>query len=275
MGAETEDHLELNRDLWDKRVRAHLDARLYPSEQVEDGSYRVSDLDVDEVGEVHGRRLLHLQCNAGADTLFWARRGASVVGVDFSREAITEAQRLAQVTELSAQFICADIYDLPKHDVGTFDIVYTSMGVLWWLPDLDAWARLIASHLHDGGIFYIHEIHPFAMTLRDDDTGTPVVKMDYFGSPEPELFESTGTYYEADDDFASEPATECGWVHPLADVVTSLCRGGLRIEHLHEHPYTNFRMLPSLVQNEDGLWVRPDDQPRLPLTFSLLARRQR
>src|SRR5690349_9484336 len=102
--------VELNRDLWDKRVRAHLEYKLYPSAAVEDGTYAVCDPEPDEVGDVQGKRLLHLQCNAGADTLWWARQGASVVGLDFSQEAIAEARRLADVTGLDASFVCSDVY---------------------------------------------------------------------------------------------------------------------------------------------------------------------
>ena len=272
MGVEASKFIELNRDLWDKRVRAHLGDGLYPSDEVEAGTYVVGLPDVVEVGDVSGRRLLHVQCNAGADTLYWARQGATVVGVDFSVEAIIEARRLAAVTGLAAEFVCSDVYEIRGHDLGLFDIIYTSMGVLWWLPDLTAWAQVVADHLAAGGFFYINEIHPFAMTLADRN-GQLVVATDYFGSMEPLVFETTGTYYDAADDFAAEPATECGWVHTLGEVVTSLSQAGLRVEYLREHRSTGFRMLRSFVQDDRGMWHPPEGQPRLPLTFSLLAHR--
>lgn len=265
-------YLELNRDLWNKRVRAHLGARLYPSESVEAGTYVVGQPDAVEVGDVRGLRLLHLQCNAGADTLHWARQGASVVGVDFSSEAITEARRLAAVTGVPAEFICSDIYAVHEHDLGRFDVVYTSMGVLWWLPDLAGWARIIAEHLTEGGFFYINEIHPFAMTIDDDD-GRLVLANSYFGSSEPLVFPSSGTYYESGDDFEAEPGTECGWIHSMGDIITALSTSGLRIEYLHEHPFTHFRMLPSFVGDDRGQWRPQPGHPDLPLTFSLRARR--
>lgn len=140
MAGDSAAHVEPNRDLWDKRVRAHLAHGLYPSERVENGSYRILEPDVTELGDVAGRRLLHLQCNAGADTLFWASVGAIVTGVDFSEVAIAEATRLATVTGVDATFIRSDIYDLRPQVLGRFDIVYTSTGVLWWLPDLRRWA---------------------------------------------------------------------------------------------------------------------------------------
>ena len=264
--------VERNRDLWDKRVRGHLREGLYPSAAVEDGTYTVGLPDRIDIGDVDGRRLLHLQCNAGADTLYWARQGASVVGVDFSVEAVAEAQRLAVATRTDAEFVCSDIYALRAAGIGTFDIVYTSMGVLWWLPDLDAWAELIADHLKPGAFFYIHEIHPVAVMLADDAEGQLIVNHDYFGTGDPVTFETTGTYYDAPG-FAAEPATECGWVHTLADVVTSLTDAGLRIDYLHEHATTAFRMLPSLERDRDGQWTTAPGTPRVPLTFSLRASR--
>jgi len=269
VASEQDEFVAKNRDLWDKRVRGHLREGLYPSGSVEAGTYTVGLPDRLDVGGVSGRRLLHLQCNAGADTLFWAREGASVVGVDFSSEAIGEARRLAATTGLEAEFVCSDIYSLPSVGLGRFDIVYTSMGVLWWLPDLVVWSQLIAQHLAPGGFFYIHEIHPAAMTLADSD-GTFVVANDYFGTGEPLVFETTGTYYDAPG-FAAESGTECGWVHSLAEVVTALADAGLRIAYLHEHPTTAFRMLPSLVRDHDGRWTTAADTPRIPLTFSLKA----
>jgi SAM-dependent methyltransferase len=263
--------VEANRDLWDKRVQAHLEHGLYPSHAVESGTYGIEEPEATELGDVGGLRLVHLQCNAGADTLAWARLGAEVTGIDFSAAAIAEARRLAGATGLAATFVCADLYALPA-DIGTFDIVYTSMGVLWWLPDLDRWAAIVARLVADGGRFYLYEIHPTSMALvaRDDHFE---IGEDYFGPGEAIVFETTGTYYESPDGFAAEPAMEHGTVHTLGEIVTALCRAGLTIEFLHEHPWTKFRMHPLLERGADGDWSFPAGQPRVPLTFSLLARR--
>jgi SAM-dependent methyltransferase len=194
-----------NQDLWDKRVRAHLAFGLYPSVGVEAGTYELGDPDLAELGDVAGQRLVHLQCNAGADTLAWARRGAIVTGIDFSDVAITEARRLAAPTGIDATFVCADLYALPG-PLGTFDIAYTSMmGVVRWLPDLDEWARVVTGLLVPGGRFYLHEIHPVAACLRDRNDHLEFGE-DYFGDGSPIVFETTTTYYQAPDDFAAEPA---------------------------------------------------------------------
>lgn len=269
--ANVDDFLALNRDLWDKRVRAHLAHGLYPSAAVEAGTYEIGSPEVDEVGDVGGKRVVHLQCNAGADTLYWARRGATVTGVDFSLEAITEARRLAAATGAPAEFVHADVYDAARLGLAPADVVYTSMGVLWWLPDLDRWAQVIVALLAPGGFFYIHEIHPFAMTFSERPGDGPlVVEHDYFGDGGPMVYETDGTYYEATD-FSAEPGTECGWTHSMGKIVSSLAAAGLRIDFLHEHGATAFRMLPAMERGADGRWRLPRDRPRVPLTFSLRA----
>jgi SAM-dependent methyltransferase len=245
---------------------------LYPSDQVEQGEYRISEPDVTEMGDVSGLRLLHLQCNAGADTLFWASQGAIVTGIDFSEVAIQEARRLSKARNLGTTFIHSDLYELRSSEIGTFDVVYTSTGVLWWLPDLKRWAEIIAELLEPGGTFYIDEIHPVAGALADRD-GAFVFAEAYFSTGDPIVFESDGTYYETSPGFAAEAGTECGWIHTLGDIVTSLCEAGLVVEFLHEHPFAHFRMHPSLQRGDDGLWRSAPDLPDLPLTFSLKARR--
>ena len=267
----SDDAVAANRDLWDKRVRAHLQHGLYPSARVEDGTYDVAEPEISEVGDVRGLRLVHLQCNAGADTLAWARRGAIVTGVDFSSEAITEARRLASVTGIDATFVCADVYALPD-DLGPFDVAYSSMGVLWWLPDLDRWAAAVARLLVPGGRFHLHEIHPISMALTEQD-GRIELTEDYYGPGEPIVFETTGTYYDGGPDFAAEPATEAGTVHDLGTIVTAIAGAGLRIDRLTEHPSTTYRLHESLVWGEDGRWTFTPGRPRMPLTFSLAATR--
>ncbi len=262
---------EANRDLWDKRVRAHLAHALYPSARVEAGTYDVSPLELDELGDVTGLRFVHLQCNAGADTLAWARRGAVATGVDFSAEAIAEARRLSAATGIDATFVCADVYDLPA-DLGPFDLVYTSMGVLWWLPDLDGWAASVRGPLRPDGRLYLHETHPLRPCMSTGDVPVTLVESN-FGTGEPEVFETTGTYYDAPAGFAAEPAMEHGTLHDLGEIVTALASAGLRIESLREHASSTFRMPPSLVWGDDGRWTWPPGAPRLPLTFSLVATR--
>lgn len=163
--------LELNRGYWDEATRLHLRGDLYGVQEFKAGGCRLHRVEVEEVGDVRGKRLLHLQCHFGLDTLSWARHGAVVTGVDFSTESIAGARRLAGETGIQAEFVCSDLYELPETlpSFHSFDIVYTSYGVLCWLPDLASWAGVIARYLKPGGFFYIAEAHPSARMFPLDE----------------------------------------------------------------------------------------------------------
>jgi SAM-dependent methyltransferase len=217
------------------------------------------------VGDVAGKSLLHLQCHFGMDTLSWARLGAQVVGADFSDEAITFARALASEVNLPAAFVCSNVYDLPAALEGQFDIVYTSYGVLLWLPELDPWAAVVAHFLKPGGFFYIAEYHPLISMIGDDGH---TFEYPYFHTPDPIKLRSTGSYAAPNAPGFSH--TEYNWSHSLADVVNALIRAGLRLEFLHEFPYR-----PSSVYTpeklEPGMTPPGDWKVELPHVFSLRA----
>jgi SAM-dependent methyltransferase len=224
--------LDNNRSLWNGWTRLHKPSRFYDVESFKAGRSTLEPLELEEVGEVAGKSLLHLQCHFGLDTLSWARRGAHVAGADFSDEAITFARSLASELDIPARFVCSNVYDLPAALEGRFDIVYTSYGVLSWLPELDPWAAVIAHFLKPGGFFYIAEFHPFIFMLGDDGR---TFEYPYFHTPDPIKVLSTGSYAVPDAPGFSH--TEYNWSHSLADVVNALIRAGLRLEFLHEFPY--------------------------------------
>jgi SAM-dependent methyltransferase len=227
-------------------------------------------LEREELGDVSGRSLLHLQCHFGLDTLSWARLGARVTGVDFSPQAIDLARSLAQELELDARFICSDIYALPEVLSQRFDLVYTSYGVLTWLPDLEGWAEVVAHFLRPGGTFYIAEIHPFAMVFSDLEDATDLeVHYPYFPTPEPMRFEQEGSYAAPGEETKQRVTYE--WAYPIGDVVDALIGAGLRIEFLHEFPFACFQMVPFLEVDEEGRWWLPEKKELIPMTFSLQA----
>ncbi|MFP3898390.1 MAG: class I SAM-dependent methyltransferase [Dehalococcoidia bacterium] len=173
-----------NRVLWDEMARVHF--RAYKEVEILRDVKEVLDgIELREVGDVDGKRLLHLQCHIGTDTLGWARRGAIVTGVDFSAEAIACAQRLRDELRLEARFIQSSVYDLPLLLTEQFDIVYSSRGVLCWLHDLDEWARIINRLLMPGGIFYLMESHPIVHALEEESPDLISFASRYFHSPEP------------------------------------------------------------------------------------------
>jgi SAM-dependent methyltransferase len=263
-------YLKANRALWDEWTAINYRSDFYNVEAFKNGLNRLRPYEMEEVGPVEGKDLLHLQCHFGLDTLCWARLGARVTGVDFSEAGIRQARQLASDVGMSARFVVSDIYDLPNRLQGAFDIVYTSRGVLGWLPDLEGWARVIAHFLKPGGIFYITEIHPSVLVFDDDEGVTELrVRYPYFRTAEPLAFKVQGSY--ADRSARVNQEVEYDWNHGLGEIVTALSGAGLRIEFLHEFPFCEWP-ISFLLPAEDGRYLLPADlDGKLPLFFSLKA----
>ena len=260
-----------NRELWDEWAAINAGSELYRLAEFKAGGNKLHPLEREEVGPVEERSLLHLMCHFGMDTLSRARLGAIVTGVDFSPEAIRMARELSAELGIPARFLCCDLYDLPEHLDETFDVVHTSYGVLSWLSELEGWARIVSRYLRPGGAFYIAEIHPACM-LFDESVPSAEwrVGYDYF-QEEVRSFDVKGSY--ADPSVAVKSLRSYEWFYTLGRVVSLLIREGLRIEFLHEHPFTVYQALPFLEKREDGYWHLPASMPRVPLLFSLRASR--
>ncbi|GAB4308592.1 MAG: hypothetical protein Kow0097_09250 [Candidatus Bipolaricaulota bacterium] len=185
---------EWNRRRWDEVARVHVGA-YREVELLRTGQEVLDEIELREVGDVLGKRLLHLQGHIGTDTLAWARHGAIVTGVDFSEESIKSAEALRDELGLEARFIRSNVYDLPDVLSEVFDVVYTSRGVLCWLRDLTAWAGIIARFLAPGGIFYLMESHPILNALEERPTGELAFIHPYFHRPEPVRGEAGGPDY--------------------------------------------------------------------------------
>lgn len=266
-----DEYLRENRQHWEEAARHHPETDFYDVEAFLDGETTLQALEREELGDVAGKRLLHLQCHFGLDTLSWAREGAEVTGVDFSAEAIELARELAAETGLDerASFVEANVYDLPEVHDGDYDVVFTSYGVLGWLPDLQRWAEVISSFLRPGGTFYLAELHPITATLPFDFDGEEATfAYPYFTTDEPTTFEGEGTY--ADPDLELEHGRTHVWPHSLGELLTALLDAGLDLRFVHEHQFATYRQFPGLVQGEDGYW-RFDGDVNLPLTVSTKA----
>lgn len=265
-------YLTANRDHWDDLVPLHARSAFYDVEGFKAGRITVGRLERQELGDVRGKSLLHLQCHFGLDTLSWARLGARVTGVDFAPRAVDLARALAAELGLDARFVCANIYDLPDVLDEQFDVVFTSYGVLTWLPDLRRWAEVVAHFVRPGGIFYIVEIHPFVMVFDDDENATALRVHDgypYFPSAQPLAFDDGGTY--ASSETLTEHLRTYEWPYTLGDVVTFLIDAGLRVEFLHEFPFACYRAFPFLEEDDEGRWWLPGRKASIPMTFSLKA----
>lgn len=256
-----------NRSLWNEWARIHAASDFYHLDDFKSGAITLNDLERGEVGPVAGKSLLHLQCHFGLDTLSWARLGANVTGVDFSNEAITLADQLAQALNIPARFLCSDIYALDDLLQEQFDIVYTSYGVLSWLPDIPRWAKIAADRVKPGGFFYIAEFHPFSWVL-DDEAQEYRLRYPYFNR-DVMAFQVQGSY--ADRAAKVETRVEYGWNHTLGEIITSLIDAGLTLEFLHEFPFSVYEQLPYLKPDDQGLWRQNDEPAMMPLIFSLKA----
>ncbi len=259
------DWLRINRENWDDRVAVHAGSEFYDLPGFRAGRSTLRPYEPDEVGDVTGKRLLHLQCHLGLDTLSWARLGAEVTGLDFSPASVDGARALALETGLDARFVVSDVYDA-RAALGDerFDVVYTGFGALVWLPDVHRWARVVASLLAEGGFLYLAEFHPLSEVLGADGRS---VAYDYF-SPDGETYDDPHTYTDGP---ALTKTLSVQWHHPLGEVVTALAEAGLRIEFLRERATTLFQSNEALVRTGPDEYVFPAGHPRVPMTYSLRA----
>lgn len=217
-----------------------------------------------ELGDLAGQRVCHLQCHLGGDSLSLARLGARVVGVDFSARAIELATRRAAAGRYAdqVQFLQATVEEAPAVAGGSFDGVYTSWGVLCWLPDLRSWSAAVAALLRPGGWFYVAETHPYAVAVRSEDGP--------YGGAVPIFTEEHGDYTDAGAVF--EYPQQWEWAHGLGEIVTAVAAAGLRVEFLHEHSTAAWNLNdPAFQPVGDGLWELRGST--LPLSFSLRAQK--
>ena len=255
-----------NKEAWNNKTPFHLKSELYDLDSFKEGRSSLNFIELEELGEVKNKTMLHLQCHFGQDSLSWTRMGAKVTGVDFSDEAIKAAKSLNDELNLDARFICSNIYDIENHLNEEFDIVYTSYGTISWLPDLKEWGRLVSRYLKPGGTFYIVEFHT-VLWMFDDDFKK--FKYSYFNIAEIEE-EVEGTYADLK---APLKQKQYGWNHPLCDVINSLVENGLQIEFLHEFPFSVYDVFPNSVKGKDG-WLRIKGfEDIIPMMYSIKAKK--
>ncbi len=276
------DWLEANRAQWDERVPVHVASEFYDQTALREGRGRLYRIEEAELASLYpegleGLRVLHLQCHFGADSLVLAQRGASVVGLDFSRPAIDQARALASEVGLAdrARFVHANVYDarhmLPEPE--SFDLVFTTWGTITWLPDIVEWARIVAWFLKPGGRLYFADNHPAAQVFDGADaaTGLPVFSYPY-SHPGQAIVAEDGADYATDAVLQQTRSFE--WQHPLGEVVEALLDAGLRLEFLREHYEVPWRMHEALVDRGEGMWGWPAER-WLPLSVSIAARAPR
>lgn len=269
------DYRDINRASWDERAPAHAASPDYALARFAADPAFLSDVvrfDLPRLGDVTGLRGVHLQCHIGTDTVSLARLGARMTGLDFSPAALAEARELAARAGADVPFVQADVYDAPAVlSEGGFDLVFTGIGALCWLPDIRRWARTVAALLRPGGRLFLREGHPMLWSLADArEDGLLVVDYPYFERPEPVVFDEGGTYVQTDVVFTSNLTHE--WNHGLGEIVTALLDSGLDLTMLTEHDSVPWEALPGqMTRDGHGEWRLADRPWRVPCSYTLQA----
>lgn len=269
---ELDAHRAANLANWNERVAGHMAPDGYGVGEFVADPDRITGVvrfDSAVLGDVTDLTLLHPQCHIGTDTLSWAKLGARVTGFDFSPAAIGAARDLTHRLGLDATFAECELYASPDSIDGQFDIVYTGVGAINWLPDIAAWGRIMAGFVRPGGRFYIREGHPMMNALDDfRDDRELVVGYRYFDNGEPQRWVSDESYLGS---ATLENAETYEWPHPISDVVNSLIDAGLVIQRLDEHKHLDWRFFHFMEETDEGFVLPEDLRDRVPLQYSILA----
>jgi SAM-dependent methyltransferase len=261
------DWREANRELWEEMAAIHPQTAEYGLDELVAGRENLRPWEPEELGPVDGLDLIHLQCHIGTDSVGWARRGARVVGLDFSPTALAAAAELAARCGLDMEWVESDVYDAVAAVGGrTFDVVYTGVGALNWLPDMTRWAQVVRALLRPGGVLYLYELHPTWMMLVGDGK---TKCMDAIDAPFRRWEDDDPTSYA--DDAPMQHSVSYERAHAVGEVLTAVLDAGLTIELLHEFDVTP-APTPWLLTGDDGLRRFPDGEFRFPLSYSLRAR---
>jgi SAM-dependent methyltransferase len=259
-----DDYQSVNKKAWNKQVDVHVASEFYNVPDFLKGKNSVPEIDLNLLGDIKGKSILHLQCHFGQDTLSLARLGANCTGIDLSDKAIEKAQELNKELGLDAKFICCDVYETPNHLEEKFDIVYTSYGTIGWLPDLDKWAKVISHFLKPNGKLVFVEFHPVVWMFDDDFT-----KIQYHYHNESSIQEeNTGTYADKN---AAISNKYISWNHSLSEVFQSLLNNGLQIEYFEEFDYSNYNCFNETIEFEPNKFRIKHLENKIPMMYSLIA----
>jgi SAM-dependent methyltransferase len=273
-----DDYRALNRAGWDERAPAHAASPDYGFERFVTDQEFLSDVvrfDLPRLGDISGLRGVHLQCHIGTDTVSLVRLGARMSGLDFSPAAIEQAETLAARTGLKVDFHVADVYDAVEVlGEASYDLVFTGIGALCWLPSIERWAQTVAGLLRPGGRLFIREGHPMLWSLAESrPDGVLLVDLPYFEMVEPQVWTEGGTYVETDVDFTQNVSME--WNHGLGETVTALLNAGLDLTALVEHDSVPWEAMPGqMTKDSAGEWRLTDRPERLAASYTLQARRR-
>ncbi|SFT90711.1 Methyltransferase domain-containing protein [Lishizhenia tianjinensis] len=262
-----ENYIAINKDNWNQRIAAHLTSDFYDHESFKAGNSSLNEIELDLFEDLKGKRVLHLQCHFGQDTISLARMGASTVGVDLSDEAIKVAKACAQELNADASFICCDVYDLHHHLDEKFDVVFTSYGTIGWLPDMEKWAKVISHFLKPNGRLYFVEFHPVVWMF---DYDFKEVAYNYFNT-EAIVEEQEATYADSTVEINAKAVS---WNHPISEVVNNLIQAGMEIEVLNEYDYSPYNCFKHTQKVADRKYRIVHMGNKLPMVYAIKAVRK-
>lgn len=257
-----QEYFEVNRALWNEKTKHHTGSEFYDMEGFLKGNTSLKEPELDLLGDVKGKSILHLQCHFGQDSLSLARMGAKVTGTDIADDAITYAKKINEDLGLDATFVRADTYSVPEVVEGEFDIVFGSYGVIGWLPDMKRFAEVVAKKLKKGGQFIFAEFHP-VMWMYDYDFKQPAF---YYFNREPIIEELQGTYTDRKADIKMK---EVGWNHSFGEVLQALIDAGLTLERFNEFDFAPYNCFANTVEVSAGKWQIKGMEGMMPMMYSL------
>lgn len=260
-------YIEINRKSWNNRTETHLKSEFYDLDNFLEGKSSLNDIELNLLGDIKGKSILHLQCHFGQDTISLERLGANVTGVDLSDKAIESAKQIAKDVNSNAKFICCDIYDLPNHLNEKFDIVFTSYGTIGWLPDLEKWAKVVSKFLKPNGQFVFVEFHPVVWMFDDN---FDKIGYRYFNSGAI-LETENGTYADKKADITQSYVM---WNHGISEVLNSLIKNGLEIKSLDEFDYSPYNCFNNTIEFESRKYRVEHLDNKIPMVYSITAIRK-
>jgi 2-polyprenyl-3-methyl-5-hydroxy-6-metoxy-1,4-benzoquinol methylase len=258
------DYININQKAWNDKTDVHTASDFYNMQSFLDGKSTLNEIELQLLGDISGKKILHLQCHFGQDTMSLSRMGAKATGIDLSNKAIERANEIANQLKLDTDFICCDLYDAPNHLNEKFDIVFTSYGTIGWLPDLDKWAKVVSHFLKPNGKFIMADFHP-VVWMYDNDFKE--VFYSYFNI-EPIIEEETGTYAEKDAQLSTKTIS---WNHPISEILNSLISNNLEINSFNEYDYSPYSCFNAIEEFERNKFRIKTFGNKIPMVYSIKA----
>lgn len=258
------DYISINKETWNNKTEVHIASEFYDMAGFLKGKSTLNAIELALLGDVKGKRILHLQCHFGQDTMTLSRMGAQVTGVDFSDKAIIRAIEIAHKLELDTTFICCDIYETPKYIDEKFDLVFTSYGTIGWLPDLNKWAKVITHFLKPEGQFVMADFHPVVWMY---DPNFETVFYSYFNIT-PIIEEETGTYADKEAPISTKTIS---WNHPISEILNALIASGLEINCFNEYDYSPYNCFNEMEEFEPNKFRIKKFENKIPMVYAIRA----